>query len=144
MILGLFLVIQATAFVGALILGAASDYIGNKRVVLLTLVVWTTVAVWGYFIGITGNTQAEVWGLGIVVGLVLGGSQSASRAIQGTFTPVGKSAEFFAFYGIAGRFSSVLGPLTYGSVYALLGALSLIHIYEPTRPERIALALLGL
>ena len=35
---------------------------------------------------------------------------------------VGKSAEFFAFYGIAGRFSSVLGPLTYGSVYALLGA----------------------
>tara|TARA_B100000446_G_scaffold109141_1_gene102037 strand:+ start:1596 stop:2927 length:1332 start_codon:yes stop_codon:yes gene_type:complete len=122
MILGLFLVIQATAFVGALILGAASDYIGNKRVVLLTLVVWTTVAVWGYFIGITGNTQAEVWGLGIVVGLVLGGSQSASRAIQGTFTPVGNSAEFFAFYGIAGRFSSVLGPLTYGSVYALLGA----------------------
>jgi len=121
-ILGLFLVIQATAFVGALMLGAASDRIGNKRVVVLTLVVWTTVAVWGYFLGVTGNAQAEVWVLGIVVGLVLGASQSASRAIQGTFTPEANSAEFFAFYGIAGRFSSVLGPVIYGSVYALFGA----------------------
>ena len=120
-IIGLFLVIQATAFVGALALGAASDRIGNKRVVVLTLVVWTGVAVWGYFIGATGNAEAEVWVMGIVVGLVLGGSQSASRALQGTFTPEANSAEFFAFYGIAGRFSSVMGPVVYGSVYALFG-----------------------
>ena len=120
-IIGLFLVIQATAFVGALALGAASDRIGNKRVVVGTLVVWTAVAVWGYFLGATGNAEAEVWVLGIVVGLVLGGSQSASRAIQGTFTPEANSAEFFAFYGIAGRFSSVMGPVVYGSVYALAG-----------------------
>ena len=120
-IIGLFLVIQATAFVGALALGAASDRIGNKRVVVGTLVVWTGVAVWGYFLGATGNAEAEVWVMGIVVGLVLGGSQSASRAIQGTFTPEANSAEFFAFYGIAGRFSSVMGPIVYGSVYALAG-----------------------
>ena len=120
-IIGLFLVIQLTAFVGALALGAASNRIGNKRVVELTLVVWTGVAVWGYFIGATGNPEAEIWVMGIVVGLILGGSQSASRAIQGTFTPKANSAEFFAFYGIAGRFSTVMGPVVYGSVYALFG-----------------------
>ena len=120
-IVGLFLVIQATAIVGALGLGAVSDRIGNKRTVVLTLIVWTAVAVWGYFIGLTGSPETEVWVMGIVVGLVLGASQSASRAIQGNFTPDANSAEFFAFYGIAGRFSSVLGPVVYGSVYALLG-----------------------
>ena len=36
-------------------------------------------------------------------------------------TTEGNSAEFFAFYGIAGRFASVVGPLVYGSAYALLG-----------------------
>ena len=113
--------IQATAFVGALLMGWLSDRIGNKRTISITLLVWTVVAVWGYFLGFTGNPQYEVWLLGIVVGMVLGGSQSASRALQGNFTPEANSAEFFAFYGIAGKFSSVLGPLVYGSVYALIG-----------------------
>ncbi len=120
-IVGLFLMIQATAFVGALLMGWLSDRIGNKRTISITLLVWTVVAVWGYFLGFTGNPQYEVWIMGIVVGMVLGGSQSASRALQGNFTPEANSAEFFAFYGIAGKFSSVLGPLVYGSVYALIG-----------------------
>lgn len=120
-IVGLFLMIQATAFVGALLMGWLSDRIGNKRTIGITLLVWTLVAVWGYFLGFTGNPQYEVWLMGIVVGMVLGGSQSASRALQGNFTPEANSAEFFAFYGIAGKFSSVLGPLVYGSVYALVG-----------------------
>jgi UMF1 family MFS transporter len=120
-IVGLFLMIQATAFVGALLMGWLSDRIGNKRTIVITLLVWTVVAVWGCFLGFTGNPQYEVWLMGIVVGMVLGGSQSASRALQGNFTPEANSAEFFAFYGIAGKFSSVLGPLVYGSVYALIG-----------------------
>jgi UMF1 family MFS transporter len=120
-IVGLFLMIQGTAFVGALLLGAISDRLGNKRTVVLTLVAWTAVAVWGYFIGFTGDAGREVWALGVLVGLILGGSQSASRALQGIFTPEENSAEFFAFYGIVGKFSSILGPLVFGSVYALLG-----------------------
>ncbi len=120
-VVALFLVIQATAFVGALLLGAISDRIGNKRTVVITLVLWIVVAVWGYFIGFTGNAQREVWMMGFLVGLILGGSQAASRALQGLFTPEQKSAEFFSFFGIAGRFSSVVGPLVYGSAYALLG-----------------------
>jgi UMF1 family MFS transporter len=125
-IVGLFLTIQATAFVGASLMGSISDRIGNKRTIVITLLVWSVVAVWGCFIGFTGNPQYEVWLMGIVVGMVLGGSQSASRALQGNFTPDAHSAEFFAFYGIAGKFSSVLGPLIYGSVYAFIGIRSAI------------------
>ncbi len=125
-IVGLFLMIQGTAFVGAMILGAVSDRIGNKRTVIITLVGWTLIAVWGFFIGFSGNPQTEVWLLGIAVGLILGGSQSASRAMQGNFTPDENSAEFFAFYGISEKFSSVIGPVVYGSVYALVGIRSAI------------------
>ncbi len=120
-IVGLFLMIQATAFVGALLLGSISDRLGNKRTVILTLIAWTLVAIWGGFIGFSGSPQSEVWLLGITVGMILGGSQSASRALQGNFTPEENSAEFFAFYGIAGKFASVLGPVVYGSIYALIG-----------------------
>jgi UMF1 family MFS transporter len=88
---------------------------------VLTLVAWTAVAVWGYFLGFTGDAEREVWALGVLVGLILGGSQSASRALQGIFTPEENAAEFFAFYGIVGKFSSILGPLVFGSVYALIG-----------------------
>jgi UMF1 family MFS transporter len=125
-IVGLFLMIQATAFVGALATGAFSDRIGHKKTISLTLLVWTGVAIWGGFIGFSGNPLAEVYGMGVVVGLVLGGSQSASRALQSTFTPEANAAEFFAFYGIAGKFASVIGPLVYGSVYALIGIRSAI------------------
>jgi len=125
-IVGLFLMIQAAAFFGALLMGSISDRIGNKTTVTITLLVWTGVAIWGRFIGFTGNPAYEVFVIGIVVGMVLGGSQSASRALQGTFTPDANAAEFFAFYGIAGKFASVLGPLVYGSVYALIGIRSAI------------------
>lgn len=120
-VISLFLLVQATAFVGAIVLGAVSDRIGNKRTVVLTLVLWSVVVVWGYFIGFTGNERAEIWGLGVLAGLILGGSQSASRALQGLFTPQENAAEFYAFFGIVGKFSAVLGPFTYGSIYALTG-----------------------
>lgn len=125
-IVGLFMMIQATAIVGAYLIGAMSDRIGHKTTISLTLLVWTGVAIWGMFLGFSGNPVLEVYAIGVVVGLVLGGSQSASRALQGTFTPDANAAEFFAFYGIAGKFASVIGPMVYGSVYALIGVRSAI------------------
>lgn len=125
-IVGLFLVIQATAIFGATLMGKVSDRIGNKTTIMITLLVWTGVVIWGRFLGFTGNPGAEVLAIGVVVGMVLGGSQSASRALQGNFTPDANAAEFFAFYGIAGKFASVLGPLVYGSMYALIGIRSAI------------------
>lgn len=126
MIVGLFLVIQVTAIFGATLMGTVSDRIGNKTTIMVTLLVWTAVVIWGRFLGFTGNPEAEVFAIGVVVGMVLGGSQSASRAMQGNFTPDANAAEFFAFYGIAGKFASVLGPLVYGSMYALIGIRSAI------------------
>ena len=54
--------------------------------------------------------------------MVLGGSQAASRSLQGLLTPAANSAEFFAFYGISGKLASIFGPLTYGVLIAITGS----------------------
>jgi UMF1 family MFS transporter len=46
----------------------------------------------------------------------LGASQSAGRALVGYLSPPARTAEFFGLWGLAVKFSSILGPLTYGAV----------------------------
>jgi len=61
--------------------------------------------------------------MGVLAGLVLGGSQAASRALQCLLTPVSHAAEFFGFFAISGRFASIFGPLSYGLLIYLTGSL---------------------
>jgi UMF1 family MFS transporter len=118
-----FLVVQGTAFVGSLIFGLLADGLGNKRVILLTLGVWVVVVVWAYGLGLFWSPKGEYWILGIIAGMVLGGSQATSRSLQGLFTPDENSAEFFGFYAVAGKFASIFGPLIYGLILSITGSL---------------------
>jgi len=45
----------------------------------------------------------------------------AGRALVGYLSPPGRQAEFFGLWGLAVKFSSILGPLTYGAVTWLTG-----------------------
>jgi UMF1 family MFS transporter len=65
------------------------------------------------------HTVAEFWAMAIVVGMVQGGVQSLSRSLFGQFVPPGKSAEYFGFYNLMGKFATVLGPLLVGATAAL-------------------------
>src|SRR3989339_1477305 len=79
---------------------------------------WCIIVVWAYFLGIFINPLTDFWIIGILAGLVMGGSQSASRSLQASFTPLNNTAEFFGFYAVVGRFASIAGPFVYGlSVY---------------------------
>ena len=118
-----FLTIQGMAFLGSLFFGYLADKINNKKTILITLFVWCLVVTWAYFLGIFFEPIYEFWIIGILAGLVLGGSQAASRSLQASFTPREKSAEFFGFYAVAGRFASIAGPLVYGLITWLTGNL---------------------
>jgi len=122
-LIGYFLLIQFTAFIGSLVFGRITLAIGNKTSLLLTLYIWCGIVIAAFFIGWTGHPVPEYYVLGIFAGIVMGASQSLARGLQGVFTPVGHEAEFFGFFAVSGRFASILGPLTYGVVVSITGSL---------------------
>ncbi len=117
-----FLMIQGIAFFGSLIFGFLADAIGNKKTVMISLGVWSLIVIWAFKLGILWNPKTEYWILGALAGIVMGGSQAASRSLQGTFTPDANSAEFFGFFAVSGKFASVFGPLIYGILIAMTGS----------------------
>ena len=118
-----FLMIQAIAFLGSLFFGFLADAIGNKKTILISLGIWSFIVIWASQLGRVTDPKTEYWMLGVLAAVVLGGSQAASRSLQGLFTPEANSAEFFGFFAVSGRFSSVFGPLIYGVLIAITGSI---------------------
>lgn len=112
----LFLLVQFTAFPGALLFGLLVDKIGNKKGLAISLLGWLVALLWVYNLGIFTDRIVEFHLAAVLVGLVMGGSQAAARSLFASFTPPDRSAEFFSFYGIAGRIASILGPLSFAAV----------------------------
>jgi UMF1 family MFS transporter len=48
--------------------------------------------------------------LAIAIGLVQGGVQSLSRSLYARLIPKSKTAEFFGFFNMVGKFAAILGP----------------------------------
>jgi UMF1 family MFS transporter len=65
----------------------------------------------------------EFYILGILVGSVMGGSQSSARSLLASFTPMDKGGEFFGFFAVFGKFSAIFGPLIFGTAVAITGNL---------------------
>lgn len=112
----LIMVVNVTAAAGAFIFGHVQDRIGSKISLVLTLIIWIIA------IGIAyGATEVYLfWLAANLIGLALGASQSAGRAMVGLFSPPQRSGEFFGLWGLALRLAAIIGPLTYGSAIYLL------------------------
>ncbi|NWF91447.1 MAG: MFS transporter [Syntrophaceae bacterium] len=117
-----FLMVQGIAFFGSLLFGFLADFIGNKKTVMISLGIWSLIVIWAFRLGIFLDPKSEYWILGVLAGMVMGGSQAASRSLQGIFTPDANSAEFFGFFAVSGKFASVFGPLIYGILIAITGS----------------------
>lgn len=89
---------------------------------------------------ITGYTSARkaatilFWVLAGLVGTVQGGIQALSRSYYGKLVPQARSAEYFGFYDVFGKFATVIGPLLYAMFYMLtdrasVGILSLLILF---------------
>jgi len=108
----LILVVNVTAAVGAFGFGLVQDRLGSVRTLGLTLAIWVVALVMAYII----ETRAGFWVVANLVGIALGSSQSAGRALVGLFSPTGRAAEFFGLWGFAGKSASIVGPLVYGAI----------------------------
>ena len=110
-----------TQFIGvpfSFLFGRLSKRLGSKKSILLALLVYTLIAIGGYFM-----TQAwHFWVLACAVGLVQGGSQALSRSLFGSMTPKARTAEFFGFYDISSKFAGILGPLLFSATALIFGS----------------------
>ena len=117
-LIGLFVVVQVTALVGALLLSKPTDTWGPKKIVTISLVLWSFVAVSAFFV----QSKAQFWAVACTAGLGLGSVQSGTRAFFTQFIPEGKEAEYFGVYSLVGKSSAVVGPLVFGQVSAAFGS----------------------
>jgi UMF1 family MFS transporter len=113
------LLVQFLAFGGALLLGRAAKKFGAWKTVLASLVLWTIVLVLAYFM--PAKQPLAFMALGLLLGLVLGGSQALSRSLFSQLIPKGKEGEYFGLYEISDKGTSWLGPLLFGLAFQVTG-----------------------
>ncbi len=110
-----------TQFVGipfTLLFGKIAERAGSKRSLYISLSVYVVVICLGYFM----ESAWQFYALAILVGCVQGGSQSIARSIYSGLIPAERSAEFFSFLSISGKFASIIGPAVFGIVGQLTGS----------------------
>ena len=67
------------------------------------------------------QTVNQFYLVGIIGGIAIGSSQSASRTMLALLTPDEKMGEFFGFYSLTGKMASIVGPLVYGEIARITG-----------------------
>jgi len=117
-LIGLYLIVQVSALVGAFVMARPTDMRGPKKVVMLSLLMWTSVAIIAFFI----QTKTQFWLLASLAGLGLGTVQAATRAFYTQFIPEEKEAEYFGVYSLVGKSSAIAGPLIFGYVSNVFGS----------------------
>jgi len=111
-----FILVQATNVIGAILFGNIQDRIGGKPALTISIALMVLCIVALYF----AQTQVHFFIIGAFVGVAMAGVQSVSRAMVATFSPPGKSGEFFGFFALTGRTSSFIGPAVFGWLAAEL------------------------
>lgn len=117
-LVGLFLALQVSSAAGAFVFGWIEDRVGAKRTLGAVLGLWVFTSIAS---AVCPNKQ-WFWPIALLAGLGIGSLQSASRALVGALSPRDKSAEFFGFWGLAGKAAYAVGPAFFGAVSSLAGS----------------------
>jgi UMF1 family MFS transporter len=120
------LITQFVGFPAALVFGRLGERWGVKRGIMLAIGIYMLVVLAASRM----DRVEEFYLLAMAIGMVQGGIQALSRALFASLIPSGRTAEFFGFYNMIGKFAAVLGPMLVGLTAALTGdsRLSLIPI----------------
>ncbi len=106
------LITQLVGFPAAVLYGKFGERIGPKNGILTGIAVYIGVTIYAVFL----DSEREFYVLAVVIGLVQGGVQSLSRSLFARLVPADKTAEFFGFYNMLGKFAAVIGPALVGWV----------------------------
>lgn len=115
-LIGTLLMVQFLAAPFAYLFGWLSKKLGIKKSIILSLLIYSVIAIVGYFM----YHEWQFWALGAAVATVQGGSQALSRSMIGRMMPKSKSAEFYGFFSVFEKFASILGPLIFAIISRIM------------------------
>lgn len=111
------LITQFVGFPSAIAFGKIGEKLGPKTGIFIGIFVYIAVTIWAFFM----TSVTEFYTLAVAIGLVQGGVQSLSRSFFTRIIPKNKSAEFFGFYNMFGKFAAVIGPILMGWIGVVFG-----------------------
>jgi UMF1 family MFS transporter len=111
------LAVNVTAAVGAFLFGVLQDKIGSIKTLTCALAIWTVAVT----IAALAQNHVHAWIAANLVGLALGATGSAGRALVGQFSPQGRSGEFLGLWGVAVKLATAVGAVSFGSIVYLSG-----------------------
>ena len=112
-----FVIVQVTALIGSYLFGFLADKFGTKKILGLTILGWAVLTL-AVFLS-QGKTSFMI--IGAFAGFFLGSSQALSRSFMSALITDDKKTEFFGFYSLFEKTSTILGPFTFGIVSWLTG-----------------------
>jgi UMF1 family MFS transporter len=115
-IMGALVLIQFIAFFATLIYIKIAGKIGLKNGIYAGIIAYILILIGAYYI----NEIWQFYCVAILIGCFQGGIQSLSRSMYSRIIPENKSAEYYGFYNMLGKFAAVIGPLLMGTVTLLL------------------------
>jgi len=118
-LIGTILLIQLVASVGAWLFVKLSYSRGNRFSLIVMNVIWIAVCIGAY---LTTN-EFQFYALAFVVGVIMGGIQSLSRATYSKLIPddTVDHTSYFSFYDVTFNLSIVMGTFSFGFVNHLTG-----------------------
>lgn len=109
------LIVQIVAFPCTIIYGVLAKKLGTRNMLFFGIATYMVICI----IALGLETYNDFLFLAILVGTAQGGIQSLSRSYFGQMIPSQNTNQFFGFYNIFGKFSSVLGTTALGVVAQL-------------------------
>ncbi len=120
------LAIQFVAFPFALIFGKFAEIFTTKIMLFAGIGIYLVIVLVGFFLPVFESHNIR-FGLFCLLALLVasaqGGIQALSRSFFSKIIPKEKSAEFFGFYNIFGKFATIAGPGLMGLANQLTGEL---------------------
>jgi UMF1 family MFS transporter len=119
------LLVQFVAIAGAAIFSRVSKKYGNIKALKITIIIWGIVCLTAFSLDKDqANVQYYFYGLGGLIGLVLGAIQSLARSTYSKLLPdTDDHATYFSFYDVTEKIAIVLGMITFGFLISQTGSM---------------------
>lgn len=124
LLLAVILALQFIACPFTMLYGKLSLKFHPRNLVLAAIGIYVTIAMLALLLAVPGLKEYRLGifiALAILIGTSQGGIQSLSRSLFSRIVPSRQAAEFFGFYNLFGKFTTIVGPVFVGIATTLWG-----------------------